>query len=235
MVPAKASSLTLQGPFRDWLFAAVLAAGLNICLFSLMPGLVRPVTQGPGPADPLEQIRVVRVKRVEQPPKKKQPEKVIQARPEQARVPRQPLPKPVPARPRLALPNLTLSTPVLPEARLDIQAPLLKGPALEVPALKAAYEIGELDGGLTPLSTLQPDYPFRAKRRGIEGHVTVEFLVTARGRVEEVTILEAEPENIFNQAVENALRLWRFQPPTVEGVKVAARARTTFHFKLEGD
>jgi len=225
--------LSVHGKPKDWLIAAALAAALNIGLFGIMPGLVQSVPQPPELSSPLHQVRVVRAKPKEQPIQKKAPEPVVQSRPKQTRTKQNSAPKAVPSLPRPALLVPDLGSPVLPQARLAINAPLLDRLDLEVPALKSSYEIGELDNGLTPLSTIAPDYPFRAKRRGIEGAVTVEFLVSPQGTVHEVTILDATPEKVFDRAVENALRLWRFQPPTVEGVPVAARARTTIRFKLE--
>lgn len=224
-------SVRINNHFRDWAHAAALAALLNLGLFSLMPGLVRPVPKEW--ADPLAPARVVRVKQAELPPKKNVVEESVKPKPARNQAPKPHAPKVMPARPRLALLPPDLNVPALPQADLHINAPLADALDIVIPTLKSAYAVGELDGSLIPLAAIQPSYPFRAKQRGIEGSVTVEFLVTAQGRVEEITILESEPLEIFDRAVENALALWQFQPPTKEGVKVAARVRTTIRFQLE--
>ena len=229
----KPPSLKAGHPVRDWLVAVAAAAGLNIGLFSFMPGLIQSTPEAPDPLSSLHQVRVIRVKQAEPPPKKREPEPVIRHRPvkqkaDQAADPMKTCPKPV-----MAAPKLDLGNPVLPEADLHINAPLLDDLDLEVPELKSSYEAGELDHGLTALSRIQPMYPFKAKQRGIEGHVTVAFTVSPQGMVQDIAIVRAEPEKTFDSAVMNSLKLWRFSPPTVEGIPVAARARTTIRFKLK--
>ncbi len=217
----------------DWMIALAVAASLNIALFSFMPGLIQSIPKAPDASAPLQQVRVIRVKRAELPPKRKEPERVIEHRPKQQKAVQKINPMKVFPRPVMAAPNLTLGNPVLPKADLHINAPFVDELDFEVPKLKSSYEIGELDYGLTALSRVQPIYPFKAKRRGIEGYVTVEFIISPQGMVQDFTIIKSDPENTFDQAVMNCLKLWRFRPPMVEGIPVSARARTTIRFKLE--
>ena len=101
------------------------------------------------------------------------------------------------------------------------------------PVLETHYTMGELDSPLTPLVKIPPIYPIRASRRGIEGAVTVRFLVTKDGTVEQISIIDAQPKKIFDQSVISCISHWKFKPGTVEGIPVATLAQTTIRFKLE--
>ena len=66
------------------------------------------------------------------------------------------------------------------------------------------------------ISRTEPKYPRRARRRGIEGVVTVSFLVAKSGGVQasSVRIISAKPAKVFDQAVLQAVLKWRFTPGT---------------------
>lgn len=84
------------------------------------------------------------------------------------------------------------------------------------------------------LSGTNPAYPPRALDRGIEGSVTLAFIVTPEGRVEGLAIEREEPGGHgFGRAALSAMRGWRFEPQRVDGVAVAWPARYTIRFMLE--
>lgn len=64
----------------------------------------------------------------------------------------------------------------------------------------------------TPISRNHPEYPRRALDLRIEGHVIVLYDISAQGRVENIRIVDAKPNNIFNRAVIQAMKQWRYQP-----------------------
>ena len=101
------------------------------------------------------------------------------------------------------------------------------------PVLKDAYDARELEVPLAPLTRPPPVYPPRARRRSIEGWVTVKFLVDKTGRVASVSILESHPGRIFDDTVLRCVKGWRFRPGMVEGMPVNTWARTTIHFRLD--
>jgi len=78
------------------------------------------------------------------------------------------------------------------------------------------------------------EYPDDAARKGIEGAVDLSFVVSPRGEVEDVTVVHAEPSAVFNHAAVTAVRRWKYQPRTVNGVAVEGRVQLRMTFKLDG-
>jgi periplasmic protein TonB len=219
--------------FWGWTLALVCSVLLNVSLFGLMPRLIQGVPHRPEALEELHQVQVIRVNRTLPPPPKKKPVKPKEIKPvtpEAHQTPRKmtSLPK------QMLNPQLPFDlNPKLPEVPMDLVMPGLEHFAMDGPVLKDSYTMGELDSPLTPLVKMPPIYPLRATRRGIEGSVTVEFIVTERGLVEQIRILASNPDHIFDKSVTRCLALWKFKPGTVEGLPVATLVQTTIRFKLE--
>lgn len=90
-----------------------------------------------------------------------------------------------------------------------------------------------VDGPPKPLSAPAPAYPARARARAIEGFVKVRLLIGEDGSVRKVSILEAEPEGVFEDAVLAVARSWRFEPATYQGQPVALAVNRKLTFKLD--
>jgi len=84
------------------------------------------------------------------------------------------------------------------------------------------------------LKRIAPDYPDDAAQKGIEGAVDLAFMVSPKGDVSDVTVVHSEPSSIFNRAAIAAVRRWKYQPRTVNGVAVEARVQLRMTFKLNG-
>ena len=67
------------------------------------------------------------------------------------------------------------------------------------------------------------EYPRRALKRNVEGHVTVTFTVSRTGDVEDIQVTEAEPAGYFEDAVVDAVEKYKFQPRIVNGEPVEAK------------
>ncbi len=77
-----------------------------------------------------------------------------------------------------------------------------------------------------------PQFPRSAIRRDLSGWVSLEFTVSAEGKVEDITILESEPGTIFVSSATKALQRWEYEPVMEDGVAVARRASVRLQFAL---
>ncbi len=218
-------------PFLLWSGAVLFSLVLNLALFGLMPGLSTGVAERPGKMEPRRMLDIVRVKRAEPPP----PKKEYKHEPETIATRRRAVVKtPVPVHPVIDnLPRLDFDiNPKLPVGPLVLPSPAMETVAFVAPAMDGIFTIEDLDVGLTPLVSIPPMYPLRAKRRGIEGWVKVKFLVNPKGLVEKIEIIDSQPTGIFDQSAVQAVSSWRFKPGTVEGVPVKVWAEQVIKFKL---
>lgn len=94
------------------------------------------------------------------------------------------------------------------------------------------YEAQEVDVPPYPVRRPLPPYPFEAKRRGIEGKVRVRVLVDKGGRVAEVRIVEARPKGVFEKAVVETLKKWKFRPALMKGKPVDVWVVIPIRFEL---
>jgi TonB family protein len=79
------------------------------------------------------------------------------------------------------------------------------------------------------------EYPDDAARDGVEGAVDLSFTISSRGDVHDVAVVHAEPSNIFNRNAIAAVRRWRYEPRTIDGIPVDARVQVRLTFKLNGE
>ncbi len=77
-----------------------------------------------------------------------------------------------------------------------------------------------------------PDYPPRARARGTEGWVDLEFTVGKDGATREAVVRAAEPEGTFDRAALDAVKRWRYEPRVVDGNVVEQRVETRLRFRL---
>lgn len=132
------------------------------------------------------------------------------------------------------------STPIDSKMKLKLTPAAVSAPktARPVPAAPFAYRrfnLDEVDKKPQGLSTMPPIYPYKARRLAMEGYVKVIFLVNRKGTVSDLTILEAEPKDVFEQSVKKTLPKWRFKPAQKDGRPVDAWIKTTIEFILEAD
>jgi len=163
-------------------------------------------------------------------------------RPTSARVhstPRPPVSKPVPA-PPIAAASDSLAAPQ------DATPP----PAEVGTADGAAATARETDTGagggttgkegevsapgytLGTAHTPAPDYPWSARRRGVEGRVVLRLEVAADGRPTEVELVHGSGHDVLDQAAITTVRHWRLRPAMAGGVAVAGRVVVPIVFKL---
>ena len=96
--------------------------------------------------------------------------------------------------------------------------------------------ISATDGDYLPLVAIAPQYPSRAAQRGIQGWCLVSFTVNGLGNVveETITVVDAEPANIFDRSSQRAAARFKFQPRVVDGKGVeVAGVQYLFRYDLE--
>ena len=76
-----------------------------------------------------------------------------------------------------------------------------------------------------------PEFPAGALEKGLAGVVTVAYTVDVEGKTQDVSVESSEPPGVFDQAATNAVKRWRFEPATVDGVPTEARLRISIRFE----
>ena len=84
-------------------------------------------------------------------------------------------------------------------------------------ALQSGLALESGNGEYLPIVKVSPVYPRRALQRGIEGYVIVEFVVDKTGAVKSPTVIEANPEGLFNRAALDAALKFKYKPRVVNG------------------
>ena len=85
---------------------------------------------------------------------------------------------------------------------------------------------------LVLVSSVQPDYPRKAREESIEGWVELDFTVAESGRVKDPAVHASNPRKVFDQAAINALLQWRYKPVLVDAKPVPRRVRIRIRFVL---
>jgi protein TonB len=85
----------------------------------------------------------------------------------------------------------------------------------------ADLSVGGGDRDLVPLVRVDPQYPPKAKQRGISGWVEVMFTIGPAGTVEDLKVTASSPKGVFERSVLRAVRRWRYNPKIVDGNPVA--------------
>jgi TonB family protein len=92
------------------------------------------------------------------------------------------------------------------------------------------YEAWELDEIPSPLQTITPEFPIRAKEIGVTGTVKLELLIDEDGNVLAVNVIEAMPKTLFDQAAIEAFSRQTFQPGKIKSTPVKSRMVTVVVF-----
>lgn len=209
-----------KSSWRTLLVGVVVAIIVNIGLFAIIPQLAQKPAENPLPLR-RQKVQLFKSPLEEPPPVAKKIIKPV----EQKIVPR---PSIMPA------PSLNIETPqlhaVLPEPDLNMTYAAVSA---GIPQSNGFFEADQLDQLPTLSYQVAPIYPYRAKRMNMHGHVKISFQVASDGTVNQVEILESEPQGIFDDAVLQAVAKWRYQPGELMGESVTTRMVKTIVFNLE--
>ena len=92
------------------------------------------------------------------------------------------------------------------------------------------FELGDVDSPPQPRTRIEFSYPSAAKRKGITGTVRVEYIVSEKGRVEDIKIVDS-PDRTLSEATTDVLRRARFEPATKGGRPVKVRMRASVPYR----
>ncbi len=94
------------------------------------------------------------------------------------------------------------------------------------------FDLAELDQGPVLRFQAKPIYPYEMTRSGIEGQVTVSFVVDPNGRVRDAVAVSST-HRAFESAATQAVLKWRFTPGTKNGRPVATRMIIAITFNIQ--
>jgi len=94
----------------------------------------------------------------------------------------------------------------------------------------APCTLRELDRIPVPLQTVSPVYPEELARLGAVGEVTVDFYIDERGAVR-MPYVSSHAQPLLARLAVDAVRQWKFEPPTRRGRPVLVHVRQLFRFR----
>ncbi len=104
---------------------------------------------------------------------------------------------------------------------------------LDAAIARRAFMANVIAANQLPLvKSVNPEYPPKAEKSGVEGWVELDFTVTDTGAVQDVAVHAAKPADVFEAAATAALLQWRFKPLVRDAKPIATRARVRIRFTL---
>ncbi|MDP2633419.1 MULTISPECIES: TonB family protein [unclassified Pseudoalteromonas] len=65
---------------------------------------------------------------------------------------------------------------------------------------------------ISPIMRIEPLYPTQAAEQGISGSVVLKYDISPTGKTQNVSVVSATPENVFNKEAKRALKKWEYKP-----------------------
>lgn len=94
------------------------------------------------------------------------------------------------------------------------------------------FEVSEVDHPPRLIRRTEPRYPPAAKRKNIQGTVTLRFIVTKTGKVTGATVVKGNPPDVFDSSALRAVSSWRFKPAIKDRTPVDVILVTPLRFEL---
>ena len=102
---------------------------------------------------------------------------------------------------------------------------------IQIPKVAVLKEVPTGTSGMgyrmpVPQVMVSPKYPMSAINREIEGYVDVKFDITENGVPENIAVLNASPEGVFETSAISAVSRWRYLPQLDDGKPVPFHGMT---------
>jgi TonB family protein len=124
------------------------------------------------------------------------------------------------ADPGLALNGVTVAD----SSSLSILTNKSKGPAAPLP-VGGDVKVARL------LSSVPPVYPQMARTQRVSGDVTIDALIDVNGRVSATRVISGP--TLLHEAAMGAVRQWKYQPATLNGIPTGTHLTVTVQFRLQ--
>lgn len=144
------------------------------------------------------------------------------------------LPEPAPLSfpsPDINIKDVAIELPGLPifSSFLSIQSPL---ESVSIGSGIRTLSVSELDITPSKKSGPLPQYPKWARRDKLEGTITLRFVVTEEGNVEDINIHEIEGDERFGTEAIQAVSEWHFSPAVKAGKPISCWCFQKIDFRL---
>ena len=204
-----------QAAFARLSVAVVLSATLHLYLIY---GLALQSTRGPA-----DRLSIINTRLLSEPAAMNRSTLAAPATPQFRRVP--PGQAHVPPLPEL------VETPA-PAAQVFSAADLSPEPEAAIASLPdpVHYAAKELDVYPQPLIHIEPVYPQAALAGEIGGSVTLLILIDESGRVTDVSVVDASPEDVFEESARRAVAGGAYSPAQKDGRAVRSRILVKFDY-----
>lgn len=115
----------------------------------------------------------------------------------------------------------------------------LVGGDFSMPTYDIGNEVQEMIFSLKDLTTPpkpifreEPVYPLEMKRAGINGNVTLLFVIRSDGTTSDIRVLDST-NDAFEEPAIRAVRRWKFEPGEKDGKKVNTRVKQPIPFNVD--
>jgi TonB family protein len=230
-------TLVNRRAYAESFLAIAAAIGANVLMFCILAvARARPALTYPEQQEPMRIINLDLTVPIDvEPAGMETVMEVIQLAPEQtsSKSPQPPAEMISPAFPILAerLSDLSFELPGLPVRPSNIS---LLSPAIAAPVGGTDKPVSAPRVDRLPSKTAGPvpRYPHWARRDRLEATVTLRFIVTAEGAVEDINIHEIEGDERFGDEAVRAVSQWRFSPAIRAGKPVSCWCFQKINFKF---
>lgn len=90
--------------------------------------------------------------------------------------------------------------------------------------------VGKSINSALAIKKFDPDYPRRAKKKGINGYVKYDFKINYKGEVFDIVLTSSSPKGVFEKEALKAIKKWKFN--SFDKNLKYQKSSVTFNFKI---